>query len=363
EKPEEEAPAEEEALEEKQEAPEAIGDEEKQPEPEAIGDEEAQPEAEKPVEEKEPEEQAETGESEEPGVIEAEEAVGQVEEPVEHDEEAVEQDIETVEQAAEEYAAEDYAEYEYVEEPESEPLPSVKRRPRRKSVFKKYSVLIVPENSSRVKTYKVSALPFVIVGILLLAVAAAGIAGVNYAIRHIMDLRNQVIALNANLVNVTNANILLEADKETLENQLREANAKISTTTYFQEQAASLQAMDHVPSGLPLDGQASPPSEYTEEHQYITFNTGLGAKIVATGAGTVKSIYDDNSLGHVVQVDHGNGYISVYYSPSEPVVKEGDTVIRGTILYIVQGDTETLTYQITYNDKYIDPATIMRIDG
>ncbi len=360
--------------EEKQSEPEAIGDEEKQSEPEALGEEDKQPEAEKPVEEKELEEQAETG------VIEAEEAAGQEdepaehdeevieqeEEPAEHDEEVIEQDEETAEQdveAVEEYTAEDYAEYEYEEEPESEPLPPVKRRPRRKRVFKRYSVLIVPENSTRVKTYKVSALPFVIVGILILAVAAAGIAGVNYAIRHIRDLRNQVIALNANLVNVTNANVLLEADKETLENQLREANAKISTTTYFQEQAASLQAMDHIPSGLPLDGQASPPSEYTEENQYITFNTGVGAKIVATGAGTVKSIFDDNRLGHVVQVDHGNGYISVYYSPSEPVVKEGDTVIRGTILYIVQGDTETLTYQITYNDKYIDPATIMRIDG
>ena len=89
----------------------------------------------------------------------------------------------------------------------------------------------------------------------------------------------------------------------------------------------------------------------------------MGSKIIATGAGSVKSIFDDNRLGHVIQIDHGNGYTSVYYSPSEPLVKEGDNVIRGTMLYIVQGDAETLTYQIMYNGKYIDPATIMRIDG
>ncbi|MBO6137794.1 MAG: M23 family metallopeptidase, partial [Lachnospiraceae bacterium] len=244
-----------------------------------------------------------------------------------------------------------------------EPVRQKRERRRRKPLFRKFSILVIPENAVNVKSYKISILPLTLCALFLLAVIALAVFSAIYGIRNVRDLRKQVIALNANLINITNANVLLEADKEELENQLREANARLSTTTYLQEQTASAQAMDHIPSGFPLDGQASMPSQYSEEHQYITFPTGMGAKIVATGAGTVVSIIDDNNLGHVLQIDHGNGYISVYYSHSDPLVKEGDSVIRGTTLYIVQGDTETLTYQILYNEKYIDPATIMRIDG
>lgn len=261
----------------------------------------------------------------------------------------------------EEYIAGYYDDYDYPGEHGA--AARVKERKRKKKLFKRYSIIVVPENHANVRSYKLSILPLLIVILILLSAIGVIVLGMTYGVNHVKDLRNQVLALNANLVNVTNANVLLEADKEELENELREANARISTSTYVQEQTESAQAMDHIPSGLPLDGQVSTPSEYTDEHQYITFTTGMGTKIIATGAGTVTSIVDDNNLGHVMQVDHGNGYISVYYSPSDPLVKEGDSVIRGTTLYLVQGDTETLTYQILYNGKYIDPATIMRIDG
>lgn len=343
---------------------------------ETVAEAEPEPEEEAAEEEPEAEEQTAEPETEEEPVEEepaAEEPLDEEELPEEAYEEVLEAEEEAVEeteyipedeeQYEEEYIAEEYGEYDYAEEPE-EPIPlppPVKKK--HAPVFTRYSILVIPEGSKKVKSFKITVLPFVIALILLITAAVVGIFGLKYFYDQIMDLRNQVIALNANIVNITNANVLLEADKEELETQLREANAKISTATYLQEQTKTAMEMDYIPSGLPLDGHVSTPSAYTDEHKYITFTTGAGAKIIATGSGKVKSIIDDNNLGHVLQIDHGNGYVSVYYSPSDPLVKEGDSVIRGTPLFLVQGDTETLTYQILYNNNYIDPNTIMNIAG
>ena len=67
--------------------------------------------------------------------------------------------------------------------------------------------------------------------------------------------------------------------------------------------------------------------------------------------------------GYVVKIDHGNGYISAYYDHAVPTVSEKDTVIRGSTLFVVDSDNDVLTYQISYEDQLIDPATVMDIDG
>ena len=121
--------------------------------------------------------------------------------------------------------------------------------------------------------------------------------------------------------------------------------------------------MKYIPSGMPLDGQVPLPSEYSDEKQYITFTAGAGTKIVAAGAGTVSYVGDSAEYGHIVKVDHGNGYVSVYCDRSEPTVNENDDVISGTTLYVMSEDQEVLTYQISYEGDFIDPYTVMDING
>ena len=118
-----------------------------------------------------------------------------------------------------------------------------------------------------------------------------------------------------------------------------------------------------MPSALPLDSQALP-SEYDKENKWITMDAAPGARVVATGAGTVN--YAGESVeagGYLVSVDHGNGYVSNYYCLSFPVVKENAKVDRGTALFLIGEEAGKLIYRIQYEGDYIDPYTVLNIAG
>ncbi|MCR5626837.1 MAG: peptidoglycan DD-metalloendopeptidase family protein [Lachnospiraceae bacterium] len=227
----------------------------------------------------------------------------------------------------------------------------------------KYSVLFVPDNAENVKQFNIGIDFLIVLGVILVLIFVAGVAYVLHSAAQVEDQQAQILALTAQVNALTNANVMMEATIEELNSELREANATINTSNYMKEQTEQARAMDYIPSGLPLDGQVSVPSAYTDDTKYISFVTGSGTKIVATGAGVVTSIVDDATYGHVIQVDHDNGYVSVYYSTAEPMVNEGDSVIRGTPLFICGDEDSILYYQIMYENKYVDPGTIMKIDG
>ena len=44
------------------------------------------------------------------------------------------------------------------------------------------------------------------------------------------------------------------------------------------------------------------------------------------------------------------------------MVREGDEVTRGSILFVI-GTNTTVGYQIIKDEKYIDPETMAQIDG
>ena len=68
-------------------------------------------------------------------------------------------------------------------------------------------------------------------------------------------------------------------------------------------------------------------------HDWLDLAVTLGTKVIATAAGTVSAVYQDDFMGTVVEIDHGNGLISQYASLAEvPTVKAGDTVKTGTVI-------------------------------
>lgn len=121
-------------------------------------------------------------------------------------------------------------------------------------------------------------------------------------------------------------------------------------------------AQAHMPVGFPMSSSASMQEADTEEPM-VKLNGSEGNSIVASGAGTVLSITTDSSYLHCVRIDHGNGYVSIYRNDGEVMVKEGDEVIRGAILYVIGEENTELGYQITYNEKYMDPMELLNIDG
>ena len=68
-------------------------------------------------------------------------------------------------------------------------------------------------------------------------------------------------------------------------------------------------------------------------HDGLDLAVALGTRVLATADGTVSALYQDDFMGTVVEIDHGNGLISRYASLTEaPTVKVGDRVSTGTVI-------------------------------
>ncbi len=232
-----------------------------------------------------------------------------------------------------------------------------KKKPRR------FNLLIVPEGSGDVKQYKI-ALDFVIIIVALIVVLV--FVAASYLIKasgEIEDDRNQIVALTAQLEHVTSSNIILKAENEQLNDELLTARTYLDAKDYVEQQADSASALSYIPTGLPVTGQISQPSEFDKSKGYITFVVGDGTKISAAGDGKVSKIVSDPSAGYRVEIDHGNDYISMYLYRGEPLLAEGTQVLRGTAVFTCTSEEPLFVYAIKYQDKPIDPNTLMRIDG
>ena len=68
-------------------------------------------------------------------------------------------------------------------------------------------------------------------------------------------------------------------------------------------------------------------------HDGLDLAVTLGAKVIATANGTVSAVFQDDFMGTVLEIDHGNGLVSQYASLAEvPTVKVGDTVKTGSVI-------------------------------
>ena len=68
-------------------------------------------------------------------------------------------------------------------------------------------------------------------------------------------------------------------------------------------------------------------------HDGLDLDATLGTRVIATANGAVCAVYQDDLMGTVVEIDHGNGLISRYASLAEvPTVKVGDGVKTGTVI-------------------------------
>lgn len=60
--------------------------------------------------------------------------------------------------------------------------------------------------------------------------------------------------------------------------------------------------------------------------------SGESFEVVASLSGTVTKSEKDGLLGHVVEIDHGNGVVTVYQSLANVKVQEGDKVEQGDVI-------------------------------
>ncbi|MDP9017519.1 MAG: M23 family metallopeptidase [Candidatus Eremiobacteraeota bacterium] len=85
-----------------------------------------------------------------------------------------------------------------------------------------------------------------------------------------------------------------------------------------------------------------------------------GETIRAAAAGTVVSADYDGGYGNKVDIDHGNGYHTLYAHMSRFIARAGDRVVKGQPIGLV-GSTGFSTgphlhYQVMLNGSAIDPT-------
>ena len=133
-------------------------------------------------------------------------------------------------------------------------------------------------------------------------------------------------------------------------------------------------------TGRPVNGQVimdyamdclcyNPTTRDWRTHDGMDFAAEAGTPVSAAAAGTVYTIYNDESLGTTVVIRHEDGYVTTYSSLSaETAVAVGQEVTLGqTIGYV--GTTALLEtalgdhvhFTVTHNGKPVDPETFFNL--
>jgi murein DD-endopeptidase MepM/ murein hydrolase activator NlpD len=96
-------------------------------------------------------------------------------------------------------------------------------------------------------------------------------------------------------------------------------------------------------------------------HRGIDFAGRAGAEVVAVASGVVIWSGKRYGYGELVEVNHGNGYVTRYAHNADNLVAVGDTVKRGQVIARM-GDTGRATgpnlhFEVLLNDRAVDPLT------
>jgi murein DD-endopeptidase MepM/ murein hydrolase activator NlpD len=124
-------------------------------------------------------------------------------------------------------------------------------------------------------------------------------------------------------------------------------------------------------SYLPVEGSITSPfgkrqhptTKVDEIHTGMDIDAKLGTEVKVIFDGVVEKVEDDQSLGLVVVVDHGNGYKSIYGHLSEVKTNVGDNVKKGDIIALTGNSGVStgphLHFEIQLNDQPVDPQEFL----
>lgn len=179
----------------------------------------------------------------------------------------------------------------------------------------------------------------------------------------IRNLRGQLIEQLVQVNNLTDENETLTVENDTLNSKVAVLSETVTKKAVTEDALSQEEVENALPKGFPLSGSATMESATLDDKPLVKFIASVGINIVSSGSGTVLSVEDDIAYGNKVIVDHGNGYKSIYRNNGEVLVKPGDNLGKGYILFYVTENNTSVGYQVTLEDEYIDPMDIMEING
>jgi murein DD-endopeptidase MepM/ murein hydrolase activator NlpD len=115
----------------------------------------------------------------------------------------------------------------------------------------------------------------------------------------------------------------------------------------------------------PFGYRIHPIQGYKKFHYGVDLAAPTGTPIYATRSGTVDTATYGSSAGYYVQIDHGDGFKSIYMHMTHYVVSKGQQVSQGQVIgYCGSTGASTgphLHFGITKNGNYVNPANYIPI--
>ncbi len=244
-----------------------------------------------------------------------------------------------------------------------------KKKKRKASYY--YEVTVSNDPKAKVKSRRYTHAMKRIYQILIALLVLYVIGFVGYVNYDGSVTKQREAALKESVEKLQAENAALTASNEELSEKITILSETVNQKT---EVVAQIEEKS-LPTGFPLSGTAEL-NEKTEEvkvgdemetRSMIEFTAADGTYVIASGDGVVSLVAEESTYGWEVRIDHGNGYVSVYRTNTEPKVKQGDEVPRGGLLFEIEKpdgeDTGKVAYQIIHDDQYILPTEMLKIEG
>lgn len=223
-------------------------------------------------------------------------------------------------------------------------------------------LLMTDQKDGTIKRHKISSSMVEMTIVVLFLAIVAVVCKIVYDGIIIRDARKEIVEQIITINNLTDENEALSVENSTLSNKVAVLSETVSKKAATEE-AISLEAVENaLPKGFPLSGSAAMEKVEGDEPMLI-FSASQGVNVITSGTGTVISVDADEVYGTKIIIDHGNGYQSVYRNGGTPLVKNGEALGKGYILFSIEEDNQELAYQIMQDEVYIDPMQVIDING
>ena len=110
--------------------------------------------------------------------------------------------------------------------------------------------------------------------------------------------------------------------------------------------------------------RSDPFTGHREFHAGLDFVVPEGSDVLAMGGGVVVWAGDHQAYGKMVEIDHGNGYVTRYAHNSKLLVTAGDIVRKGQVI-AASGNTGRSTgphvhLEVIQNGRHVNPAQFVQ---
>ena len=104
--------------------------------------------------------------------------------------------------------------------------------------------------------------------------------------------------------------------------------------------------------------------DFSSDHPGIDIAASMGSPVYAADSGVISlEGNDDNSYGNIIEIDHGNGFSTMYAHLSVIEVKTCKSVYAGQRIGLAgktgNADGAHLHFEVIQDGEYIDPWSVL----